>query len=210
MLLIICFLISSLLAFLFSSFNFYIPQIIALASIVFIIISVRKKILNIYLLSFIINLIIFCTGGLTSPAFFLIYFLLLIIAFQNASSITLSCSLIAILFLASSLKDMFSLITLVSLLLITPLVWFIGHQFIEKQKTETCLSADETAFMFWLKLKFKTGICKIIDSASILLSQPQLTPSQKEEAKFIRDSARNLLNSSNKLSDEIEHSGDEI
>jgi len=80
----------------------------------------------------------------------------------------------------------------------------------EKQKTEKCLSIDETSFLFWLNLKFKTGICKIIDSASILLSLPQLTPSQKDEVKFIRNSAKNLLNSSHKLSEEIEHSTDEI
>ena len=209
MVLIIYFLITTLLAFVLSFYNFYIPQLIALAAIILILISIKTKVVNIYLLSFIINLIIFGTGGLNSPVFFLIFFLLFTIAFQNRPSVTLTCSLISIVFLASSL-DLNSILALLSLLLITPLAWFVGHQFLEKQKSDVCLSRDETIFLFWLKLKFKTGISKIIDSASILLSQPQLTPSQKEEVKFIRDSAKNLLNSSKKIADEIEHNADEI
>jgi len=206
----IYFTIASLLAFICSQFNTFVPQIIAIASIALISISLRTKNLNIYIFSFLINLIVLSTGGLTSPAFFLIYFLLFIIAFQGQPSTTLACSLITIIFLSSSLININSIIILLSLLLVTPLVWFVGHQSIQKQKTEDCLSIDETAFQFWIKLKFKTGITKIIDSTSILLSQPQLTPTQKEEIKFIKDSAKNLLNSSNKLSDEIEHSKDEL
>jgi hypothetical protein len=207
---VIYFIISTLSAFVCAQVNFYIPQIIAFASIILIAISLKKKVLNIFLLTFIINLLIFSTNGLSSPFFFLIYFLLFILAFQNPPSVTFACSLTVILFLSSTLINLNSVITLASLLLITPIVWFIGHQFLQKEKTENCLSVDETAFQFWIKLKFKTGITKIIDSASILLSQPQLTPSQKEEVKFIKDSAKNLLNSSNKLSDEIEHSKDEL
>jgi hypothetical protein len=210
MLLIIYFALSSLSAFIFSQFDTFIPQIIALASIILIIVSIKTKQLNIYLLSFLLTTIVLSTGGLNSPAFFLIYFLLFIIAFQSQPSITLSCSLITIIFLSTTLENINSIIILSSLLLITPLVWFVGQQFIQKQKTENCLSVDETDFQFWIKLKFKTGITKIIDSASILLSQPQLTPTQKEEVKFIKDSAKNLLNSSNKLSDRIEHSKDEL
>lgn len=207
---IIYFTIANLLALLSSQLDLVIPQILSLASIILIIISFKKRKLNIFLLTFIVSLLIFFTNGLSSPFFFLIYFLLFIIAFQNPPSITLACSLITILFLSSTLINLNSIIILGSLLMITPLVWFIGHQYLQKQKMESCLAADETAFLFWLNLKFKTGICKIIDSASILLSQPQLTPSQKEEVKFIKDSAKNLLNSSKKLSNEIEHSADEI
>jgi len=210
MLLITYFALSSFLAFICSQFDSFVPQVIALASIILISISIKTKNLNIYLFSFLVNLIVFSTGGLSSPAFFLIYFLLFIIAFQSQPSTTLACSLITIIFLSSSLININSIIILSSLLLVTPLVWFVGHQFLQKQKTEDCLSVDETAFQFWIKLKFKTGITKIIDSTSILLSQPQLTPTQKEEIKFIKDSAKNLLNSSNKLSDEIEHSKDEL
>jgi len=210
MLLITYYALTTLIAFICSQYDSFVPQIIALAAIILIITSIKTKNLNIYLFSFLVNLIVFSTGGLSSSAFFLIYFLLFIIAFQSQPSTTLACSLVTIVFLSSSLVNINSIIILISLLLVTPLVWFVGHQSIQKQKTEDCLSIDETAFQFWIKLKFKTGITKIIDSTSILLSQPQLTPTQKEEVKFIKESAKNLLNSSNKLSDEIEHSKDEL
>ena len=209
MLNIVCYSLISILAYFVSFSNAYIPQAIALASTILIYISLRKKTLNIFLLTFIVALLVFSTQGLGSPLFFLIYFLLFIIAFQNPPSVTLSYSLVLIILLSITLDNR-SILPLISLLFITPIAWFVGRQYLEKQKTDFCIAADETAFLFWLKLKFKTGITKIIDSASILLSQPQLTPTQKEEVKFIKDSAKNLLNSSDKLSNEIEHSDDEI
>jgi len=209
MLNIIYYSLISVFAYLVSLSNAYIPQAIALASIILLYISLRKKTLNLFLLAFIVTLLIFSTKGLGSPLFFLIYFLLFVIAFQNPPHVTLSYSLVLIILLSITL-DNNSILPLLSLLFITPIAWFVGHQYLEKQKTDFCIAADETAFMFWLTLKFKTGILKIIDSASILLSQPQLSPTQKDEIKFIKDSAKNLLNSSKKLTDEIEHSDDEI
>ena len=205
------FLFVVLIAYLFSvsPFTIYAPQIISVACIFIFYYSLKYKKIDLIFISFLVSLILFLTNGLNSPVFFLSYFLLFVIAFQSPPSTTLACSLILIIFLSSSL-DNNSVITLISLLFISPLAWFVGHQYLEKQKTDVCISRDETAFLFWLKLKFKTGITKIIDSASILSSQPQLTPTQKEEVKFIRDSAKNLLNSSDKLSTEIEHSQDEI
>jgi hypothetical protein len=60
----------------------------------------------------------------------------------------------------------------------------------------------------WLTLKFKTGICQIIDNCSELLSTP-LQPSQKEKLKYIKDSAKSLLNSSEKLKKEVDNQTDE-
>jgi hypothetical protein len=60
----------------------------------------------------------------------------------------------------------------------------------------------------WLTLKFKTGISQIIDTSSELLSTP-LQPTQKEKLKYIKDSAKSLLNSSEKLKDEVDQQTDE-
>jgi hypothetical protein len=95
------------------------------------------------------------------------------------------------------------------LLLITPLAYFIGKQHLENVKLNTSIAKDETDFLFWLNLKFKNSIVSIIDSASQLLSQPQLNHSQKELVHHIKDSAKNLLNSSKKLTDEIDEDSDE-
>ena len=199
----------ALTSFLFtnSDFSIYTPQLIALISIIFIILLFQKK-LSLHLISFIITLTVFFTGGLNSSFFFLIYFLLFTLAFQNPPSTTLSYSLVLILLLSQSLNSVQSLIPLSSLLLITPLSWFIGKQYLEKVKIESDLSVDETNFLMWLSLKFKTGICQIIETSSELLSTP-LQPIQKEKIRYVKDSAKSLLNSSEKLKAEIDQQSDE-
>lgn len=190
-----------------SGLEIYTPQLIALVSIIFIILLFKKHI-SLHLISALITLIIFSTGGLNSSFFFLIYFLLFTLAFQNPPTTTLSYSLVLILLLAQSLNSTQSLIPLSSLLFITPLAWFIGRQYLEKAKIENELVIDETNVLLWLSLKFKTGICQIIDTSAELLSTP-LQPNQKEKLRYIKESAKSLLNSSNKLEKEIDDQSDE-
>jgi len=207
---ILLFLVSSLTAYLISisSISNFIPQIIALASLIFILLSLFKKHFSLHLIAFIISLTVFYTDGLNSPFFFLIYFLLFTVAFQNPPSITLSLSLGLIILLSQSLNSLQSLIPLSSLLLITPLSWFIGKQYLDKNKVDTDFSISETNVLMWLSLKFKTGICQIIDNCSELLSTP-LQPTQKDKIKYIKDSAKSLLNSSEKLKTEVDQQSDD-
>ena len=207
---ILFFIFSSLTAYLLSisPISNFVPQIIALSSIVLIIVSLRHRQFSLHLIAFIISLIVFHTQGLNSPFFFLIYFLLFTLAFQNPPTTTLTYSLVLILLLAQSLNSLSSLIPLISLLLITPLSWFIGKQYLDKTKTDTDLSVSETDILLWLSLKFKTGICQIVDTASEVLSTP-LTPTQKNHLKYIKDSAKSLLNSSQKLKNSVDRQSDE-
>jgi hypothetical protein len=174
--------------------NYYLPQVIAILSIVTII-SFWKKITPFYPISLIINLIVFSTHGLSSPFFFLIYFLLFVVAFRYKPNESLFLTLTIIIFLAQSLNSYISLIPLISLLFITPLVWLVSRQ-------SQTISLEETQFLLWLNLKFKTGASVILDLSSQLQSSP-LNYSQKEQVKKIRSSIKNLLNSAEKLTKEI-------
>ena len=207
---ILLFLASSLTAYLISisSLSNFIPQIIALVSLIFIFFSLFKKHFSLHLITFIISLTIFYTDGLNSPFFFLVYFLLFTVAFQNSPTVTLSLSLVLIILLSQSLNSLQSLLPLGSLLLITPLSWFIGKQYLDKNKVDTDFSISETNILMWLSLKFKTGICQIIDNCSELLSTP-LQPTQKDQIKYIKESAKSLLNSSEKLKTEVDQQSDE-
>ncbi len=207
---ILLFFFVSLLSYFFSisSFTYLAPQIIALFSIIFLILSIFKK-PSIHLLALIVNLIVFSTNNLNSPFFFLIYFLLFIIAFQNLPSVTLSYSLFLVLIFAQSLNSFNSAIVLSSMLLVTPLAWFIGKEYLNKRKVENYLTKDETNIFLWFSLNFKTAIYQIIDSCSELLSQPQLLSSQKETVKKIKDSAKSILKSSERLTEEIDKESDE-
>jgi hypothetical protein len=207
---ILLFFIVSLFSYLFSisSLTYFTPQLIALISIFILILYFSKKYLSIHLIALLINIVVFATNGLNSPFFFLIYFLLFIIAFQNPVTTTLSYSLFLVLILSQSLNSFISAISLSSLLLITPLAWFIGKQFLEKFKDDQIITTDETNVLLWHSLKLKTGLCQIIESASELLSSP-LTPVQKEKTHRIKDSAKSLLNSSEKLTQQIDQESDE-
>jgi len=203
---IILFFLVSVFSFLFSISNYlyFTPQLIAITSIVILILYFTKKTLSLHLVALLINIIVFSTNGLNSPFFFLIYFFLFIIAFQNPSSSTLTYSLFLVLILSQSLNSFTSVITLSSLLLITPLAWFMGKQFSEKTKNEKIITDDETDVLLWHSLKLKTGLYQIIDSSSEILST-SLTPTQKEKIHKIKESAKSLLHSSNKLTESIDN-----
>lgn len=185
-----------------SPLSAFTPQVIALATIIFFIFFRQKKYYLIFL-ALVSNLLIFATNGLNSPVFFLVYFSLFAIAFQNPPTTTLSYSLVLIILLSQSLNSSASLIPLLSLLFVTPLAWFVGRQFLEKTHQEAIIAINETDFLLWLNLKFKTGITTIADLSSQLLSSPSLSHSQRESLKKIRSSAHNLLNSSEKLTSDI-------
>jgi hypothetical protein len=115
---------------------------------------------------------------------------------------------VAILLLSNSLESPTSLLQLFSLLLVAPLVYFVGRQHLENQSLSAHLATDETDFLYWLTLKFKTGIISIIDSSSQLISQP-LTPTQRQLIHHIKDSAKSLYNSSQHLTKDIDQRSDE-
>lgn len=201
---------TSFLAFLFSlsPYTHFTPQLLALLAIITLLFLHHESYI-VYLISLIVNILVFTTNGLNSPVFFLIYFLLFVIAFQNPPSVTLAYSLTLILLLSQSLNSLNSLLPLVSLVFISPLAWFIGRQYLDNLKLHSSLTKDETNIFLWHSLKLKTALIKIIDSASLLLSNPRLTVSQKTELDNIKDSAKSLLNSSAKLTREIDHETDE-
>jgi hypothetical protein len=202
--------LSSFAAYLFSISDLtnFAPQLLALSAIIFLLILIKQKTFSLYLISFIVSLIVFTTGGLNSPVFFLIYFLLFTIAFQNPPSTTLGFSLILIILLSQSLNSSSSLLPLFSLLFITPLAWFVGRQYLDNQKLDNLVSADETEVLLWLSLNFKNSIIKIIDSVSILMSATKLSPSQKEQLDKINHESKTLLKSSQKLTRDIDQSTD--
>lgn len=78
----------------------------------------------------------------------------------------------------------------------------VSRESVSANRNRITIAKDETDFLLWLNLKFKTGITTIIDLSSQLQSSP-LNYTQKSQLKKIKDSAHNLLNSSQKLTQEI-------
>lgn len=172
----------------------FLPQIIALTSLIIIITLIFLHRLLLPLVVFILNLIVFSTGGISSSLFFLIYFLLFSLSFQNLPLTNLAYSLITIIFFSYSLNSLPSLVQLFSLLLITPLTYFISQQQQLQEKTQIELSQDETDFLLWISLRLKNSLKEIIS----------LSDNQK-----INKIAKNLIKDSEKLEKNIDQNSDE-
>lgn len=192
------FMIPLLLAFLISqnqSIDIYVPQIIALISIIILFISIYFHQPPTILIVFLVSLIILSSGAISSPLFFLNYFLLFTFAFQNSPLTNLVYSLSIIIVYSYSLNSSNSVIELLSLLFITPLTWFISQQREIQNIDEKVISQDETDFMLWISLRLKKSLRDIIN----LSNQHQ-----------VKKIAKNLLRDSEKLSQGIDQNSDEI
>lgn len=176
------------------SINNYIPQIIAITSIIILLLLIFWHRIYSSSIIFLISIIILSTGTINSPFFFLNYFLLFTLAFQNSPLINLEYSLFIILIYSYNLNSLTSVISLLSLLLITPLTWLISKQQETKNRDEKILSQDETDFLLWISLRLKKSLREIIDLSS------------DHQTKKI---AKNLLKDSEKLSRSIDQNSDE-
>lgn len=189
----------------------------------------RKISLNIdaAIFTIIVFLLVTSTGGLISPLFFLIYFLMFGLALIFEPLITLSLTLAMVLFfLITPVKqDLFKeIVQLFSLFLITPLTIFFGSLYLkvlvneekikileeESEIDEKQIGKEETDVLLWSTLELKQALSEILDEVSNLLADiSHLTISQKERLLKIRQKALHLKKSGEKLKEEVDKTTDE-
>lgn len=179
---------------------------------------------EIIIFTMVVLLLVVSTGGLNSPLFFLIYFLLfgLSLTLEPPITITLTAGLIIFFFLNNPTDILDSLIPLLSLILITPLSLFFGKQYLkvlaqkgeikilktESRKQKADIAAEETNTLLWLGLNFKYGMTQIIDLISRALERPGLYLNQKEELKKALRTAKKLLQTGKILEEKIDKQTD--
>jgi len=181
--------------------------------------------INTLIFTVVILLLVSTTGGLSSPLFFLVYFLLFGTSLMLAPTIMLILTMSLFFFFAlfSPLTSFNNVITLTSLIFISPLALFFGRQYLkvlEKEKKITILEKtgsqlkqaikkEETDSLMWLSLELKNGLLRIIDKTSEILSKPaNLGWRQKEELEEILASGQRLLRTGEKLKKEIDETTD--
>lgn len=175
----------------------------------------------------VVLLLIASTGGLTSPLFFLIYFLMfgLALLFDPFITISLAAAMIFFFLLQPSKEEPLAhLLQLLSLLLITPLAMFFGKQYLklledeEKIKIlqeeadilEKEIEKEETDVLMWSTLELKKGLSEILDQTSDLLADVgHLTLKQKEKMSKVRQITSELLKAGQKLKEEVDKTTDE-
>jgi len=153
-----------------------------------------------------IVLLILDTGGLSSPLFFLVYFLLfsLSLLLEPQTAFILSLTLI-ILFLATleKIESFGSIIPLFSLPFITPLAVFFGHEHQKLEKTEKELAHDEKQTLLWLTTTFREHLHNISDALQNI-KEDNLTEQQRESLNTINHNERRLEKLGEKLKNTVE------
>lgn len=190
----------------------------------------KELILETIVLTSTLLLILTSTGGLGSPLFFLVYFLLFGVSLLFDPPTTLVLTLSLVLFFADSLTSLNTALQLLSLLFITPLAILFGKQYLRLLETQqkikilvqknkekeilnreisTDITEEETNTLLWLSLNFKNGLLQIIHETTELLSDlGHLTFTQKETLQKIHETAKELLSSGEKLREKIDRETD--
>lgn len=166
------------------------------------------------ILTLVVLLLVFSTGKLDSPLFFLVYFLLFGLSLSLDIYITVSFSICLALFLFFTSNGFSSnnLLALLSLVFITPLALFFGKLYVktlhqkgeikwlksETRELNKQLDAEETNALLWLSLNFGQTMVSLIDLVSQALEKP-LTKYQKDalekalnKLKVLKKSGANL------------------
>jgi hypothetical protein len=174
-------------------------QIAALLIIVYVAVSflIRKKILSsnirvtldILIFSMSISLLVFTTGGFSSPVFFLSYFLLFGVAlFSSPITATAITATFALLFIVAPKADVWiDLLQIGSLLAIAPLSVIFGRQYLkvlEDKKMITGLNQkvqrNRVDVTTWTEGDFRKRVLRIQEYLQKLLNDPTIGLDKKE------------------------------
>jgi len=180
----------------------------------------NKIVIDVILLTLTTYLIVFSTGALFSPLFFLIYFLLFGISLLFEPSSAIALALIStVFFLFTTQKEIFAeLLQLVSLFLITPLALIFGTQYMKLLQDEEKIkilsikgeelakevSEQEVEVKTWTEGEFKNQLIKIWESIEALANDPACKGLHKQKLTEVSGELSNLLQSGKKMEEKIE------
>jgi hypothetical protein len=179
----------------------------------------HKLTIEITLSTFVTYLLIFSTGVLFSPLFFLIYFLLFGLALLFEPAIAISLAIIStVFFLLTPRKDLLAeILQLASLFMITPLAAIFGKQYIkliqneqkikileeEGKALEEEVKTQEEEVKRWTLQEFKEHLANIWQSLDNLAADETLSEKNKQVLQEISDELSTLLESERKMEEKV-------
>jgi hypothetical protein len=174
--------------------------------------------LDITILTSMVLLLVTETGALTSPFFFLCYFLLFGVAMLYEIEATLILTGVFILYFlflpTTDLGDLAHLSELIALVMITPLAIFTGHQYettLEEKQARIMLSkhlgSEETDTLLFLSLNLKRTLISALDSLSMVIPQEKVK-SVQTNLKTLYEDLKNLYRSADELERTIDKETD--
>lgn len=162
-------------------------------------IYLHKTLLDVFFLSLITFLLVFSTGAIYSPVFFLLYFLLFGVALllEPLTAIYLAVIVSFFLFFTEKKSLLNELLQLSSLFLIAPLATLFGKQYLK-------IKSLQTEVKTWT---FDTLAKKLVDiqtGLKSLLNDPQTPPVEKEKVKKIFGETYQVFVSGKEMEKKIE------
>jgi len=145
-------------------------QISALLFIIFFVVrkffiqSSKSRLLESVLFTFIIVSIILSTGGVRSPFYFLIYFLLFSLSLILEPVISITTTLALIIFFLVTLaqnQDLAGLMPIFSLAFLTPFALLLGQEFLKNKQLAEKVSTTQKDTLLFLSLLLKNHITSI-------------------------------------------------
>lgn len=206
----------------------YSLQLVALGAIIILVRSLVKNssfgLLDLTIINGIISLLVFSTGGPSSPLFFLFYFLLFALAFLLDPESAIIFSLILTFLLTPQMETWSDFGEAFSLVLVAPIAFFFGQEYLknltnQKQiktfqkkliRNQKALASQEKDVLLWLSLNLRNTLAEISEITAQLLSDlAHLSPQQKLLLKKMRRKIRKLLKEAEILEKKVDRVSDE-
>lgn len=165
--------------------------------------------LDLTILTSMILLLVVETGALTSPFFFLIYFLLFAVSMLYEIEATLVLTGVLVLFFMFAGSANWPQI--LSLIMVTPLAIFTGHQYestLEAKRLNAQLTKhlgdEESDILLFLSLNLKKTLLTALDSLSLAIPQEHVKDVRLQLQTLYQD-LKNLYRSADELQEVIDH-----
>ncbi len=177
-----------------------------------------ELIINLSLIGGVVFLLVAVTGGIQSPWFFLVYFLMFAMAILLDREMVVIYTLVTLIFfsLLPSTASLYWYFTrLLSLVLIAPVAYYIGYKYQQIREQKAVLyqlkkteSDIESNILLWLKLVCLPSLRYVIDKISVLM--PSATVSQKDTLGGILAKTKQLAGQADDLARKVDEMGDAI
>lgn len=179
-----------------------------------------RTLFDVFILSLITFLLVFSTGGLSSPIFFLLYFLLFGVALllEPMTAIYLAVIVSVFLFIGQKQDLLSEILQLASLFLIAPLATIFGKQYIkllqseskikvletEEQVLATEIKRQESEVKSWTTEVLAGKLTDIQSGLKSILDNPEVPKSEKDKITKIFKDAYQLFESGREMEKKVE------
>ncbi|MEK7597772.1 MAG: hypothetical protein AAB441_03970 [Patescibacteria group bacterium] len=149
--------------------------------------NIYSRLIESVIFTLIIMGIVNSTGGLISPFFFLIYFLLFSLTLILEPIISITTTITLIIFFLLSLpasQDFRTLLPIISLAFITPFAMFMGQEKIESEKLKIKSEKTKEETFLFLSLLIKNHLKNIREAAQNFVGDHQLEIIKKSATRM--------------------------